>query len=213
MLRAGAAAIEADKLNRKAMKAGRRLRVFTNSMSDFFDNHASITDEVRDIAWYAIRRCTSLDWLVLTKRPQNITRYLPLDWGEGWAHVWLGSSGENQVEADRRWEALAKVPNAMPWMSFEPLLAPVVLRAWWPIGWGVIGGETGKGRRDCGVEPIVALSREHRARGIPVFVKQDSAHGPDKQGRIPDSDFIREWPASPASSGKPSLGHFKGETG
>jgi hypothetical protein len=28
-----------------------------------------------------IRQCSNLDWLILTKRPQNILKMLPSDWG------------------------------------------------------------------------------------------------------------------------------------
>lgn len=188
----------AFRLDARARRTGKRLRVFTNSMSDFFDNHDHV-GPWRDEAWTIIRECTAIDWLILTKRPQNIARFLPLDWGEdGWAHVWLGVSAENQEEADRRERVLRSIPNALPWVSAEPLLAPIVLRGGWCFRWVVIGGESGAERRDCGVEPIVSLARQSRAAHLATFVKQDSARYPDQQGRIPDEWFIREWPASPA---------------
>ena len=51
----------------------------------------------------AIRQCRNLDWLILTKRPQNVLKMLPSDWGsQGWPHVWLGATVENMIEAGRR---------------------------------------------------------------------------------------------------------------
>jgi protein gp37 len=49
-----------------------------------------------------IRECRRLDWLLLTKRPQNIERMLPADWGDGYRNVWLGATAENQAWFDRR---------------------------------------------------------------------------------------------------------------
>jgi Protein of unknown function (DUF5131) len=63
-------------------KHGRRQRVFCASLADVFD------DQV-DPAWRAdlfnlIRECDQLDWQLLTKRPQNIRKMLPADWGDGY---------------------------------------------------------------------------------------------------------------------------------
>lgn len=210
----------AVRLQRRAVREGRRLRVFTNSMSDFFD-HAAPPGE-REAAWATIRACDALDWLILTKRPQNFARFLPDDWGVGWPHIWLGVSAENLAEADRRIPILLNTHAAVRWVSAEPLLSRLTLRwpVWhyWPrdwrergmsrnqydglrrLDWVVIGGESGPGRRDCGVDAIVGLARECVEAGVPVFVKQDCAHRPDQQGRIPDVWFIRQWPASRGAS-------------
>jgi protein gp37 len=62
--------------------------VFCASLTDVFDNQA-------DSAWRqdffaSIRECRRLDWLLLTKRSQNIAKMLPSDWGDGYRNVWLG---------------------------------------------------------------------------------------------------------------------------
>src|SRR5262249_15728488 len=61
---------------RKAM--GERKRVFCASLADVFDNQASL--EWRADLWALIRATQSLDWLLLTKRPENIAKMLPRDW-------------------------------------------------------------------------------------------------------------------------------------
>jgi protein gp37 len=73
--------------NRKARGSRLRYRIFTCSMSDFFHPGA---DDWRDEAWEVIRSCTHLDWLILTKRPENIYERLPDDWDAGYPNVWLG---------------------------------------------------------------------------------------------------------------------------
>ena len=59
---------------RQAQRQGRRFRVFTCSMSDSFHPGA---DEWRPEAWDVIRQCPSLDWLMLTKRPELIKDRFP----------------------------------------------------------------------------------------------------------------------------------------
>jgi hypothetical protein len=48
-------------------------------LGDFFDNQ--VPSDWREENWETIRLCRYLDWLILTKRPQNILRMLPRRWG------------------------------------------------------------------------------------------------------------------------------------
>ena len=104
-----------------------RARVFCASMADVFD--AEVPAEWRADLWDLIRKCASLDWLLLTKRPGNIPSMLPADWGDGWPHVWPGTTVENQEEAERRIPLLVRVPARLRFLSCEPLLGPVDLCA------------------------------------------------------------------------------------
>lgn len=134
----------------KAKRTGIRTRVFSSSMGDVFDNQWP--DGVRERLWDLIRYCDALDWQLLTKRPQNIAKMLPADWGDGWSHVWLGVSVENQTEADRRIPILLQTPAAVRFLSCEPLLGPVDLdvawhgedalnsECWGDCGWCTKGG-------------------------------------------------------------------------
>jgi protein gp37 len=113
------------KWDRAAEAAGERHRVFCASLADVFDNQAEKT--WRDLLWNLIHQTKHLDWLLLTKRPQNIAKMLPPDWGAGWPNVWLGTTVENQDEADRRIPHLLAVPAVVRFLSCEPLLGPVDL--------------------------------------------------------------------------------------
>jgi protein gp37 len=86
--------------NKRAQAERTRRRVFCASMADIFDN--KVPTSWRVDLWSLIRSTPALDWFLLTKRPQNIRDMLPTDWGEGWPHVWLGTTTENQEEANRR---------------------------------------------------------------------------------------------------------------
>lgn len=106
-------------------QAGHRRRVFCASLADVFDNQWK--EEWREALWVLIQRCPGLDFLMLTKRPQNIRKMLPEDWGSGWPNVWLGTTVENQEEADRRIPHLLAVPARVHFLSCEPLLGPIRL--------------------------------------------------------------------------------------
>lgn len=112
--------------DRKAAAAGVRHRVFCASLADLFDN--AVPSEWRADLFDLIKATPNLDWLLLTKRPQNIAKYLPSDWDSGYPNVWLGTSVENQTEADRRIPELLNVPAVVRFLSMEPLLGPVDLR-------------------------------------------------------------------------------------
>ncbi|XWN34444.1 MAG: phage Gp37/Gp68 family protein [Devosia sp.] len=175
------------KWNRQAEAEGRRFRVFCASLADVFDNDRSITSGWRGDLWHLIHRTPQLDWLLLTKRPQNIPRFLrpeeygPLPaWGNGWPNVWLGTTVENQAEAERRLPHLCSFPAAVRFISAEPLLGPIDLRAV-KIGhatalsrldWVITGGESGALYRPADPEWFRGLRDQCATAGIPFLFKQ-----------------------------------------
>lgn len=196
----------------QTMFGGERPRVFCASLADVFDNDAP-PDWRKDL-WDLIGATPALDWLLLTKRPQNIKDMLPADWGaDGWANVWLGTTVENQIEADRRIPHLLQIPARVHFLSCEPLLGPVriddlagpdgaVLKplcglTWGPgskgmhlrtaggpkIDWVIIGGESGHNYRTMSMEWVAALRVQCRDARVPVFFKQDSSIKPGCKGR------------------------------
>ncbi len=112
----------------------------------------------------------------------------------GWPlpNVWLGTSVENQEQADARIPHLLRCPAAVRFLSVEPLLERVnldqiyELPKWvapfdphYPrdadhprIEWVIVGGESGPGARPCNVEWIRSIVSQCKAAGVPVFVKQ-----------------------------------------
>jgi protein gp37 len=113
--------------NREAAAAGVRARVFVNSLSDFFEDRPDLVGR-RLLAWKVMRECTHLDFLLLTKRPENIAEMLPLVWGDGYANVWLGCTVENQDRANERLPHLLRVPAVVHFVSCEPMLGWINLR-------------------------------------------------------------------------------------
>lgn len=108
--------------------------------------------DVRARLFALIDQCDWLDFLLLTKRPENIERMMPqnwltkvgtqidgcrpkVDWRNRWslpANVWFGVSVENQQSADARIPHLLKVPAAVRFLSVEPMLSAVDLSRWLP---------------------------------------------------------------------------------
>lgn len=150
---------------------GRKRRVFVNSLADFFDNHRSVV--WREEAWQLIRDCPDVVFMLLTKRPQNIPGMLPPDWGDGWPNVWIGTTVENQTEAERRIPHLVAVPAAIRFLSCEPLLGPVDLTAWLSrLQWVIVGGESGAGARPMHPEWLLSLRDQCKAARVAFFFKQ-----------------------------------------
>jgi len=161
------------KWNRDAERLGIRYRVFCASLADVFDNHKSIMPEWRSDLWALIKSTPHLDWLLLTKRPQNIPKMLPVDWGNGWPNVWLGTSTENREEMLRRAAALSKVPAVVRFWSAEPLVGdlgripPEVMPSWI-----ITGGENGQHYRPVNPDWFRSLRDQAADAGVPFLFKQ-----------------------------------------
>jgi protein gp37 len=129
--------------NRAAERDGVRRRVFCASMADVFEEHVGL-DEQRARLWQLIEKTKSLDWLILTKRPENIERMLPQHWSSfGYfqlhnelpdgnpfpRNVWLGITAENNDQFRERWLVLENVGRhwyvPVLFISAEPLLGPI----------------------------------------------------------------------------------------
>jgi protein gp37 len=160
------------KWNRQAGESGERPRVFCASLADVFDNHRSIDPAWRRELWLLIRSTPNLDWLLLTKRPQNIVKMLPDDWRDGYANVWLGATVENQAAADRI-GALTKVPARIRFLSMEPLVGPVDLSEHIDrLDWVITGGENGAHYRPANPDWFRSLRNQCAAAGVAFLFKQ-----------------------------------------
>lgn len=162
--------------NRLAGEANRMTIVFCASLADVFDNHRSIEQAWRDDLWLLIRETPNLAWMLLTKRPQNIARFLPDDWGAGYPNVALGVSAENQEETDRRVPLLLSVPAAGRFLSMEPLLEKVHVPDG-ALGTGLIdyiiaGGESGDSARPSNPDWFRSVRDQASAAGIAFHFKQ-----------------------------------------
>ena len=162
--------------NQEAKTTGQRERVFCASMADVFERRADLNAE-RLRLWKLIETTPHLDWLLLTKRPQNIERLVP--WRSDWpANVWLGTTVENQRLAEKRLPFLLEIPAAVRFLSCEPLLGPLDLNDWfhkdnfYPIDWIIAGGESGPGCRPMHPDWVRSLLNQCQSFGVPFHFKQ-----------------------------------------
>lgn len=115
------------KWNRAAAAAGKRARVFSASLADVFEARADL-ELPRARLFNLIEETPALDWLLLTKRPQNMARLAPEPWADGWpANVWAGTTAENSDMLHQRVRHLLEIPARVRFLSIEPLLEELEL--------------------------------------------------------------------------------------
>ncbi len=154
----------------EAMHA-RRQRVFCASLADVFDNKVPRSWRVDLFA--LIRQCDRLDWLLLTKRPQNIAKMLPQDWGQGYPNVWLGVTAEDQKRFDQRWKILSATPAVVAFISYEPAIGPLRLPPRGPYpSWLISGGESGGNARPLNPQWVRDIIADCQRYGVAPFHKQ-----------------------------------------
>lgn len=160
------------KWNASCQRRGVRERVFCASMADVFEDRPELIEH-RARLYKLIDETPHLDWLLLTKRPENIADFYPVKWNAVTPHnVWLGTTVENQEYADERIPHLLDVPAVVHFLSCEPLLGPVNLLGWIDaLSWVIAGCESGHGARPTSVEWLRFL-RDQCAGRIPFLLKQ-----------------------------------------
>jgi len=120
------------KWDKNAAKEGVRKRVFCGSMCDVMEEYNGTEhlvreglEESRRWLYSLIERTANLDWLLLTKRPQNFRRFLPKGWlANPRPNVWGMATVESQ-EFMWRAKELCQTPFAIRGISAEPLLGPL----------------------------------------------------------------------------------------
>ena len=139
---------EPIKWNAAAVKEGVRKRVFCGSMCDVMEDREDL-QPLRLRLYGLIQQPPHLDWLLLTKRPQNFRRYFPPAWLETpEPNVW----GMTTVESSKylwRIDALKGCPFVVDGLSIEPLLEdmPNLGEYLDGIDWVITGGESGSSAR------------------------------------------------------------------
>ena len=183
--------------NRKAAAEGVRRRVFCASLADVFEDNPQV-ETWRAELFGMIEQTSSLDWLLLTKRPENVNEMVPGRWrtvGRWPANVWVGTTIENQAAADKRIPELLSVPTLVHFLSCEPLLGPVSLAGHLgAIEWVIAGGESGPQARPMNPDWVRRLRDQCVAAGVPFHFKQWGGLTPKANGRELDGRIWDECP-------------------
>jgi protein gp37 len=204
-----------------------RARVFCASLADVFEGVDTMPAKSVDAVEIARRRLfklidntPSLDWLLLTKRPENILRLTPgrsrcASWpncnhpdcvaDHTYENVWLGTSIEDRKSLGRV-DVLRSVPSRIRFLSVEPLLEDLGTIDLTGIHWVIVGCESnGKkvGRlpdynNGAYWEAADSIRKQCEAAQVAFFHKQGPngnlvSHDPDDW---PTELRIREFPCS-----------------
>jgi protein gp37 len=124
--------------HKQNVAAGRRERVFVNSLSDFFDADPAVPDAWRAEACALMAECTSFDYLLVTKRLNEHCIFWCQWLTDRGVRFALLASVEDQQRADERIPKLLTIPATWHGISAEPLLGPVDLARW--CGYGLKPG-------------------------------------------------------------------------
>ena len=150
--------------------------IFCCSMGDMFADE--VEDSWRSSVWGVMRDCPQHTFIVLTKRPQNIS-------APEMDNLWLGISAEDQAAFDLRWPLLCERWMGHRIVSLEPLLGAVdMTKAFLRPAWVIAGPETGPGAREWDIAHVENINEYCVKKSIAFFWKGDRRFG-----------YSCEWPA------------------
>lgn len=156
--------------------------IYTCFSSDFFHKDA---DAWRPEAWDIMRTRSDCTFFMITKRPERIADHLPPDWKEGWDHVTIAVTCENQWAAEKRLPLYLSLPLAHKSVMIEPMLSEVDLRPFFsayktdngqPVIESVsVGGESGPEARPCDFAWVLEVHRQCVENGVSFSYHQTGA--------------------------------------
>jgi protein gp37 len=166
-------------------------RIFVNSMSDLFQEAA---DEsfIRQV-WSIMRQAHWHSFQVLTKRPDRMLDVLCKPDFPTLPNVWLGTSVESKDYLNRI-DLLRRVPAAIRFISFEPLLGPIADVDLAAIHWVIVGGESGPRARPVSQSWVEGLRDACGEQGVAFFFKQWGGKRKKKSGRLLSGRLWEEYP-------------------
>lgn len=198
------------KWNKAAESLNEQHRVFVGSMMDIAEKSMPTEDFAGNLLAYKtgdirtkyfqeiIPFTPNLLHLLLSKRPSNFNKIIPLDWieKETPSNVMFGTSISDQETADALIPLLLRVPGRR-FLSIEPMLGPISVdkkygNMTYPlqgIDWVIVGGESGHGKRMFDSDWARHIMHVCKSEGKPFFMKQI-----DKIKPIPEDLLIREFP-------------------
>lgn len=192
----------------KAFNSGTRKSVFCGSMCDIFDDPTGDYETAiwlngeRERLWKLILDTPNLDWLLLTKRPENIQGLMYHKWLNPENipnNIRIGITCENKAMADKRMKTFLDSWQGKNFVSIEPMLSRIKLKQDWidyldgwctetevdqhgdpcpaqapmnKINWVICGCESGPNARPCDIDWVRDLRDQCVVAGTPFFLKQ-----------------------------------------
>lgn len=172
--------------------------VFPFDMTDLFQDH--VGDNLIDRFMDAVRIRKDVDFMVLTKRAGRMQCYLKAwcdRWGGPLPNLWAGVSAEDQQRYDLRMPDLANTPAAKRFVSLEPLIGDINLDGDLfskRIALAIVGGESGRGARECNTAGIDTIVRQCLKVDVNVYVKQLGSNPRGLSLTHSKGGDMTEWP-------------------
>lgn len=145
-------------------------------------------DDLRRDLFALIDATPELDWILLTKRPENIKAMWPRGYGAKIVdpdyqffrrNVWLLTSIAEQADYDKNRWPLAECRELVPVLGYsaEPLVGPIDLGDdFWESGccvdWVIVGGESGPDARPMHPDWARSIRDQCLAAGVAFHFKQ-----------------------------------------
>ncbi len=177
------------------MKPGQT--VFLCFSSDFLLEDA---DPWRGECWDMIRERQDLHFLFLTKRIERFMACIPADWGDGYDHITVGCTVENQTRADERLKIFRDLPIKHKNIILQPMLEDVDISPYLSgdIELVVVGGESGRDARPLDYAWVLHVRQQCIEHGVHFQFRQCGTHfiKDGKQYTLPVHQLIKQAKAA-----------------
>lgn len=148
--------------------------IYTCFTSDFFLEEA---DEWRKEAWQMMKERSDVHFFMITKRIHRFLECIPEDWQDGYEHVTICCTMENQKQADFRLPIYLKMPIRHKQLICEPCLSDIDFHGMLDdsIEQLTAGGESGNEARICQYDWILHIRKQCIEKKISFYFKQTGA--------------------------------------
>lgn len=167
-------------------------KVFVNSMSDLFHHDVPISFIKK--VWSVMEQTPRHDYQLLTKRPDRMLEILSSGEFPILPNAWIGTSVEGP-EVVGRIDYLRATPAAVRFVSFEPLIGPVIDVDLTGIAWAIVGGESGPYSRPMDENWVWEIEKTCRRYDTAFFFKQWGGVNKKSTGRVLGGQTYDEMPA------------------
>ena len=142
--------------------------------SDFLLEEA---DSWRNACWDVIRERKDCTFLFLTKRIERFLECVPSDWKDGYDHVTVCCTIENQENADKKLSIFKRLPIKHKQIIAQPLLESIDIEAYLDgIEALVVGGESDKHARPLNYDWVLDLRAQCVKKNVSFYFRQCGTH-------------------------------------
>ena len=144
--------------------------VYTCFSTDFLIEEA---DEWRNECWKMIKERSDCTFLFLTKRIERFMDCIPDDWQDGYDHVVVCCTIENQKNADKKLEIFSKLPIKHKCITAQPLLEAINIKKYLDdIELVVVGGESDLNARVLNYDWVLDIRKQCIEKNVAFEFRQ-----------------------------------------